>query len=202
RLLMKLNRPNKITFSRIAVIPLVIFFYLANFIPYGIGKFLATLFFMIGAYTDHLDGYFARKYNQVTNLGKFLDPIADKLLVFAALVLICVDGTIVPIFAEIVLFIMLARDFIVGALRQVAASNNVIISADKWGKLKTVLQDIAISILLVYSALMTLNLSVSLPALLLQIFMWTGYIAIGLATVVSILSGINYCVKNKKVFEN
>ena len=157
---------------------------------------------MLGAYTDHLDGYFARKYNEVTNLGKFLDPIADKLLVFAALVLICVDHTIIPIFAELVLFIMLARDFIVGALRQVAASNNVIISADKWGKLKTVLQDIAISVLLAYSALITLNLTVALPALLLTIFMYVGYVLIGLATFVSILSGINYVVKNKQVFEN
>lgn len=199
---MKLNNPNKITFSRIAFIPLVMFFYLANFIPYGIGKFVALFFFMLAAYTDHLDGYLARKNNEVTNLGKFLDPIADKLLVFAALVLLCIDHTIIPIFAEIVLFIMLARDFIVGALRQVAASNNVIISADKWGKLKTVLQDIALSVLLGYSALVTLSLSVSIPTLLLTIFMWTGYVTIGLATLVSIISGINYCVKNKQVFEN
>ncbi len=199
---MKLNKPNRITCCRIAFIPLVMFFYLASFIPYGIGKFLALAFFMMAAYTDHLDGYLARKHNEVTNLGKFLDPIADKLLVFAALVLICVDHTIIPIFAEIVLFIMLARDFIVGALRQVAASNNVIISADKWGKLKTVLQDIAIAILFAYSALISLGASVAVPTLLIEIFMWAGYVLIGLATLVSILSGINYCVKNKKVFEN
>ena len=199
---MKLNRPNKITFSRIAFIPLVMFFYLANFIPYGIGKFLSLFFFMLAAYTDHLDGYLARKHNEVTNLGKFLDPIADKLLVFAALVLLCVDHTIIPIFAEIVLFIMLARDFIVGALRQIAASNNVIISADKWGKLKTFLQDIGISVLLTYSAIVALSVSVEVPALLIDMFMWVGYITIGLATVVSIISGINYCVKNRKVFEN
>ncbi len=199
---MKLNKPNKITVSRIVFIPFVMFFYLASFIPYGIGKFLALFFFMLAAYTDHLDGYLARKNNEVTNLGKFLDPIADKLLVFAVLVLICVDHTIIPIFAEIVLFIMLARDFIVGALRQVAASNNVIISADKWGKLKTLLQDIALSVLLAYSALVSLSASVAIPQLLLQIFMITGYVIIGLATLVSILSGINYCIKNKKVFEN
>jgi len=199
---MKLNKPNKITFSRIAFIPLVMFFYLANFIPYGIGKFLSLFFFMLAAYTDHLDGYLARKHNEVTNLGKFLDPIADKLLVFAALVLLCVDHTIIPIFAEIVLFIMLARDFIVGALRQIAASNNVIISADKWGKLKTFLQDIAISVLLAYSAILALSASVAVPALLIDLFMWVGYIIIGLATVVSIISGINYCIKNRQVFEN
>ncbi len=199
---MKLNKPNKITFTRIAFIPLVMFFYLASFIPYGIGKFLALFFFMLAAYTDHLDGYLARKNNEVTNLGKFLDPIADKLLVFAALTLVCVDHTIIPIFAEIVLFTMLARDFIVGALRQVAASNNVIISADKWGKLKTVLQDVGISVLLAYSAILSLSGAISVSALLIEIFMWTGYVIIGLATLVSILSGINYCVKNKEVFNN
>lgn len=195
---MKLNLPNKITISRIVLIPLVIFFYLASFIPYNIGKFVALFVFMLAAYTDHLDGYLARKNNQVTNLGKFLDPIADKLLVFGALILICVDGTVPKIFAELVLFIMISRDFIVGALRQVGASNNVIISADKWGKLKTVLQDIAISILLAYSALLGL---VEIP-LLIEIFKWTGYSILCLATLVSILSGINYCVKNKQVFKD
>lgn len=192
---MKLNLPNKITISRIVLIPLVIFFYLANFIPYNIGKFVALFVFMLAAYTDHLDGYLARKNNQVTNLGKFLDPIADKLLVFGALILICVDGTVPRIFAELVLFIMMARDFIVSALRQVAATNNVVISADKWGKLKTVLQDVAISVLLAYSAMIGL---VEIQ-LLLDIFKWTGYSVLGLATIVSIISGINYCVKNKQV---
>jgi len=195
---MKLNLPNKITISRIVVIPLLLFFYLADFIPYNIGKILATVLFMIGAYTDHLDGYFARKNNQVTNLGKFLDPIADKLLVFAGLILLCVDGTIPFIFAVLSLFIMIARDFIVGALRQVAASNNVIISADIWGKLKTVLQDIAISALLIYVALFGLvNIS-----LLLDIIKWIGLTFLALATIVSVLSGINYCIKNKEVFKS
>ena len=194
---MKLNLPNKITISRIVLIPFVIFFYFANFIPYNIGKFVAVFIFMLAAYTDHLDGYLARKNNQVTNLGKFLDPIADKLLVFGALILICVDGTVPRIFAELVLFIMMARDFIIGALRQVGASNNVIISADKWGKLKTLLQDIAISVLLVYSALV----GIVEIQLVLDIFKWTGYSILGLATLVSIISGINYCVKNKQVLQ-
>jgi len=200
---MKLNLPNKITISRIVLIPLVIFFYLANFIPYGIGKFLSAFFFMIAAYTDHLDGHLARKNNQVTNLGKFLDPIADKLLVFAALVLICADGVVTKqyAFAQLVLFIMIARDFIISALRQVGASNNVIISADKWGKLKTVLQDIAISILLVFAALQALSGSTVIPVLLIDILKWAGHITLALATLVSIISGINYCIKNKEVFK-
>lgn len=194
---MKLNLPNKITVARIALIPLVIFFYLANFIPFGIGKFLAAAIFMLAAYTDHLDGHYARKLNQITNLGKFLDPIADKLLVFAALILICVDHTIPPIFAELVLFIMLARDFIIGALRQVGASNNVIISADNLGKIKTVLQDIALSVLLVVSGLV----SAGAIGVFTTILLWIGYVTIGAATIVSIISGVNYCIKNKQVFK-
>lgn len=200
---MKLNLPNKITLSRIMLIPLVIFFYLANFIPHGIGKFLSAFFFMLAAYTDHLDGHLARKNNQVTNLGKFLDPIADKLLVFAALVLICADGVVTKqyAFAQLVLFIMIARDFIISALRQVAASSNIIISADKWGKFKTVLQDIAISVLLVFAALEALALSVAIPSLLITILKWTGHVTLLLATLVSIISGVNYCIKNKEVFK-
>lgn len=196
---MKLNLPNKITISRIVLIPLVIFFYLADFIPSGIGKFIAAGIFMLAAYTDHLDGHLARKNNQVTNLGKFLDPIADKLLVYAALTMVCIDGIITHqyAFASIVLFIMIARDFVVDALRQIGASNNVIISADMFGKVKTVLQDIALSILLVYSGLVTMSVN----NIIVDILKWAGHITIGLAAVVSILSGINYCVKNKQVFK-
>lgn len=195
---MKLNLPNKITISRIVLIPLIVFFYLANFIPYGIGKFVSAFTFMLAAYTDFLDGYLARKNNQVTNFGKFLDPIADKLIVFSALVLVCVDGTLPHIFAEIVLIVMLARDFIVGAIRTVAASSNIVIAADIFGKIKTVLQDIALSILLVYSGLIV----VGITGLLLEIFKWAGYIMIGLSALASVLSGINYCVKNKGVLKD
>lgn len=195
---MKLNVPNKITISRIILIPLIVFFYLADFIPYGIGKFVSAFIFMIAAYTDFLDGYLARKNNQVTNFGKFLDPIADKLIVFSALVLVCVDGTLPHIFSELVLIIMLARDFIVGAIRTVAASSNIVIAADIFGKIKTVLQDIALSILLVYSGLIVLGIT----GIVLEIFKWAGFVMIFLSAVASVLSGINYCVKNKGVLKD
>lgn len=196
---MKLNLPNKITICRIALIPLVLFFYLANFIPNGIGKFISAFIFMLAAYTDHLDGHLARKNNQVTNLGKFLDPIADKLLVYGALILVCIDGTVTHqfSFAQIVLFIMIARDFVVDALRQIGATNNVIISADMFGKVKTVLQDIALSILLVYAGLVALQVN----HIIVDILKWAGHLTILAATIVSIMSGVNYCIKNKKVFK-
>ena len=192
-----MNLPNKLTVLRMVLIPFMMFFYLATFIPHGIGKIVALVIFVVAALTDLLDGKIARKHNLVTNLGKFLDPIADKLLVFAALILICVDHTIPPVFAELVLFIMLARDFIIGALRQVGASNNVIISADNLGKLKTVLQDIALSVLLVVSGLV----SAGVIGVFTTILLWIGYVTIGLATIVSIISGVNYCIKNKQVFK-
>ena len=196
---MKLNLPNKITICRIALIPLVLFFYLVDFIPNGIGKFIAAFIFMLAAYTDHLDGHLARKNNQVTNLGKFLDPIADKLLVYAALIVVCVDGTITHqfSFAQLVIFVMIARDFIVDALRQIGASNNIIICADMFGKIKTVLQDIALSILLVYAGLVALQLN----TVIVDIFKWAGHITILAAAIISFMSGVNYCVKNKNVFK-
>lgn len=194
---MKMNLPNKITTARLILIPLVVFFYLATFIPNNIGKFIALGLFMLAAYTDHLDGYYARKLNQVTNLGTFLDSTADKLLVFATLILVCVDHTIPPIFAELILIIMMSRDFLISALRQVAASNNVVISADKLGKLKTLLQDIGLSALLLFVALN----GVLGNQLILDIVMWIGYCIIGLATLVSLISGVNYLVKNKGVFK-
>ena len=85
-----MNLPNKLSLTRLIIAPIMIFFYLANFIPYG--KFIACGLFIIGAITDFLDGKIARKYNLITNLGKFLDPIADKLLVTSALVLVACDA--------------------------------------------------------------------------------------------------------------
>src|SRR5574344_1439894 len=90
-----MNLPNKITMIRIILIPFMLFFYLASFIPDGWGKIIALVIFIGAASTDMLDGHVARKYNLVSDLGKFLDPIADKLLVTSALLLVVCDGTIV-----------------------------------------------------------------------------------------------------------
>ena len=89
-----MNLPNKLSVLRICLIPFVMFFYLADFIPYGIGKIAAIVIFIAAALTDMLDGKIARKHNLVTNLGKFLDPIADKILTAAVFFLIIADGTL------------------------------------------------------------------------------------------------------------
>ena len=189
-----MNLPNKLSLIRLVVTPIMMFFYLASFVPYG--KFVAAGLFIVGAITDFLDGYIARKYNLVTDLGKFLDPIADKLLVSAALILVAVDGTIISPFGAIVLSIFVGRDLIVDMLRQVAATKGTVIAADKLGKYKTFSQDIALPLLIVYSALNAINAS----GTLLSVFMWVSYSFLALATILTVVSLANYLIKNRAVF--
>ena len=189
-----MNLPNKLSLSRLIITPIMMFFYLATFVPYG--KFVALGLFIIGAITDFLDGHIARKYNLVTDMGKFLDPIADKLLVTSALIIVAVDGTIPAPFGAIVLAIFVGRDLTVDMLRQVAGSKGVVIAADKLGKYKTFCQDIALPLLILYSAILPLGLN----ATIMLIIMWIAYGFLILATLLTIISLINYLVKNKAVF--
>ena len=189
-----MNLPNKLSLSRLIITPIMMFFYLSSFIAWG--KFVALGLFIVGAITDFLDGHIARKYNLVTDMGKFLDPIADKLLVTSALILVATDGTILSPFGAIVLAIFVGRDLAVDMLRLVASSKGVVIAADKLGKYKTFSQDIALPILICYSALGTIGASQTL----LTIFMWVGYGFLILATLLTIVSLINYLIKNRAVF--
>ena len=191
-----MNIPNRLSLTRLIITPIMMFFYLATFIPYG--KFVALGLFIIGAITDFLDGHIARKYNMVTNLGKFLDPIADKILVTSALILVACDGTIIAPFGAIALAIFVGRDLTVDMLRQVASAKGVVIAADKLGKYKTFSQDIALPLLILYSALCTLALSETL----LLVVMWVAYGFLILATALTIISLINYLVKNKSAFSD
>ena len=192
-----MNIPNRLSLTRLIIVPIMMFFYLASFVPYG--KFVALGLFIIGAITDFLDGKIARKYNMVTNLGKFLDPIADKLLVNCALILVAVDGTIIAPYGAIVLAIFVGRDLVVDMLRQVASARGIVIAADKLGKYKTFSQDIALPLLILFSALTTLG---GLSETLLTVFMWVAYGFLILATALTIISLINYLVKNRKVFSD
>ena len=191
-----MNLPNRITLVRILLIPLVMFFYLADFIPYG--KAIAIFLFVLAAYTDHLDGSIARKRNLVTDLGKFLDPIADKLLVSAALFLIICDGTIASPWGVIIATIIIGREFIVSALRMVAVRKGVVVAADFWGKLKTAVTDVALP-LFMFVALA--NQYEFLGNTWLTVFTIISYVAMGIATLLTIMSGVNYIVKNKDVFK-
>jgi len=186
-----MNTPNKLSLFRILLIPFVIFFYMADFIPFG--KLIAIGIFILAAFTDMLDGKIARKYNLITNLGKLLDPIADKLLVISSLLLVVVDGTIPNPYGIIVAVIIIGREILISGFRQIAASKNIVMAADKFGKLKTLTQDIAIPFLFLVSYLAILNVSI-----VWNIIAW---VLIGLATVLTILSGANYIIKNKEVLK-
>lgn len=194
-----MNLPNKLTVLRIVLIPFVMFFYLATFIPYGIGKIVALAIFIIAALTDLLDGKIARKHNLVTNLGKFLDPIADKILTASVLFMIMADGTIPAPFGVIVVSIIIAREFAVSALRLIAASQGTVLAADICGKAKTMVQMIAIPICMLIPFLVELGGVAGWLILTVQIIGWT---ALGIATVLTIVSGANYLIKNKHCFKD
>lgn len=195
-----MNLPNKITLSRICLIPLVLFFFLADFIPYG--KLVAALIFGIAAITDNIDGRIARKRNLVTDLGKFLDPIADKVLVMCGLLLIIAYpisglGPIVrPEWLGILCGILiLARELIISAFRQIAATKNLVMAADKAGKIKAFLQDIVIFLYMIY-AFMVADLGAGAWGTANTIIAIVLLVALVVTTVITIVSGIMYIVKN------
>ena len=138
-----MNLANKLTMLRIFLVPLFLIFIAIKNIPYG--TFIATFIFIIASLTDQLDGYIARSRNQITNFGKFMDPLADKLLVTAALISL-VELQVIPAWATVVI---IAREFAVSGLRTIAAAEGKIIAASTWGKAKTVTQIAAIISLLI-----------------------------------------------------
>lgn len=191
-----MNLPNRITLARIFMIPLMLVFLLVDLnvawwsyaIEIGdyslpLNQLIAALIFIIAASTDGIDGYIARKHNLVTNLGKLLDPLADKLLVGSVLIALTAMGKCDSWIA----IVIIAREFAVTGLREVALLEGSVIAASNWGKIKTVTQIIAISALL-------LN---NFP------FEWLhipfDVIAIWIAALITIYSGIDYFVKNKSV---
>lgn len=191
-----MNLPNRITLVRIFLIPIMVFLYLASFIPYG--KLIALAVFILAACTDFLDGMIARKYGLVTNLGKFLDPIADKLLTASALLLVVCDMTLPPPYGVIVAIIILGRELNISAFRQVAATKNFVMAADKWGKVKTIFQDIALPALMVLSLIYQYSWFSQTFVFVFEIIC---YSLIGIATLLTIISGCNYIIKNFNVLK-
>ena len=211
-----MNLPNKITVSRIILIFVVIIaMFVLAFIPdfhiKSIGNsrinlvyLIFTIVFIIAAFTDMLDGKIARKCNLVTDLGKFLDPIADKLLNDAMMIFLLVPQAYAweqrrnPLMLTILLIcvvLMIARDLIVDALRLVAVKKNIVIAANIFGKAKTVLQMIAIPMLLLND--WPFNYFDSNWPEALQISNWFFYAA----TIMSIVSGVIYVYQNRNVFK-
>ncbi|MBQ8908832.1 MAG: CDP-diacylglycerol--glycerol-3-phosphate 3-phosphatidyltransferase [Clostridia bacterium] len=204
-----MNTPNKITLSRLLLIPLIVFFYLADFIPYG--KLVSTIIFVIACLTDFLDGYLARKNNQVTLLGKFFDSIADKVLITTGLLLIVcptpqsVFPVVYPSWLGVVcIVIILAREFIVSALRQVAAAKGTILAADKGGKIKATVQYIAVTLYMVFAFIQQQflpNMDYSNAPQWVSIVRFVLMAALVAATLLTIYSGASYLIRNRHVFK-
>ena len=191
-----MNLANKLTMIRIFLVPVFLVFITVKDIPYG--SIIATVIFIIASLTDQLDGYIARSRNQITNFGKFMDPLADKLLVTAALVSL-VELKLVPGWAVVVI---LAREFAVSGLRTLAASDGIVIAASWWGKIKTVTQMIAIIILLLKVNINTSANAISLVnnnSFLSGFFTYVPETIMFIAVLITIISGIDYFVKNRHV---
>lgn len=175
-----MNLPNKLTILRVIMIPFFLIFMLTSFMGEN-AKYIALAIFVVASFTDFLDGYLARKYQLVTNFGKFMDPLADKLLVSAALIsLVALEK--LP--AWIVITII-SREFIISGFRLVASDNGVVIAASYWGKFKTVSQMIMIILLI-------MDIQSGIFIILENVFIY-------LALILTIVSLIDYLVKNKSV---
>lgn len=182
-----MNTPNKLTLLRIILVPFFVAFLMIPAIPYHF--VWALLVFIVAAVTDSIDGKLARKYNLVTNFGKFLDPLADKVLVFAAL--ICFIE--LRLVGSLVVVIIMAREFLVTSLRLVAVNSGKVIAASIWGKLKTVSQMVGIVVILVLHASIELF---GFPAL--EVALPIGEVLMWIATALTLISGVDYLWKNRK----
>ena len=193
-----MNVPNKISITRICLMPVFILFFL---LPYTWSKFLALGIFILAAISDCIDGYIARKYNLVTDLGKFLDPIADKLLATTGLIMFIV-GTdpIIPMpYGIIVMFIMILRDYEVTGIRQIGQLKGVIIAADKVAKIKANFLYATLVYGLLISCLKTIEVVNS--SAFLTYFTFVFYIFVGITTALIIISGLVYLINNVSVFK-
>ena len=180
--LKEMNLPNKLTLFRVVLIPFFFLFLLINPASQAL-RIIADIIFIVASLTDMLDGKIARKYNLVTNFGKFMDPLADKLLVCSAM--ICLIAT-EQLYAWIVIIIV-AREFIISGFRLIAAENGIVIAANIFGKLKTVSQMIMIIILVA-----------NLPFVWLQVL---GQIFIWISLILTVLSLVIYIYQNSEVLK-
>ena len=177
-----MNLPNKLTTFRVILIPFFVFFMLAPNMT-GINHYIAAAIFIVASLTDLLEGKIARKYNLVTNFGKFMDPLADKLLVCSAMICLIQTGQL----AAWIVVIIIAREFIISGFRLIASDNGVVIAASYWGKFKTTFQMLMVIVLI---------LNVQMP-----FFQILGKILTYAALILTVVSLIDYIVKNKDVLK-
>ena len=180
---MTMNLPNKLTILRVMMIPLFVFFLLAPYFE-GYGNYIAVGFFILASFTDFLDGYIARKENLVTNFGKFMDPLADKLLVCSALICLVELGHL----QAWIVVVIISREFIISAFRLIASDNGVVIAASYWGKFKTVFQ-----------MLMVIVLILDIPHVFFHVL---GDVLIWISVILTVVSLVDYVAKNIDVLKD
>ena len=182
-----MNLPTKITLSRIFMLPVITVFFYVVF-PYHC--LVAALLFALAALTDMIDGKLARKRNEVTSLGKLLDPISDQILACSVLIMIAANGEAMfyfnPPVGVICTAIIVAREILIGAMRTVAAGKGVILAADKLGKLKTIFLNVSLPILMIAD----LHVSVKI----------IGNVLFLIAFVLTVVSGVHYTVCNRHIW--
>lgn len=176
-----MNLPNKLTVLRVIMIPFFVFFMLTDYVGEA-SKWIALAIFIIASLTDLLDGKIARKYNLVTNFGKFMDPLADKLLVCAAMICLVEMGKL----ASWMVIVIISREFIISGFRLIAADNGVVIAASYWGKFKTVFQMVMICLLIA---------DIEAIAIVTTIVTW-------IAVILTVVSLVDYLIKNKDVMKD
>lgn len=175
-----MNLPNKLTIFRVILIPFFVFFLLTDVLGAS-GDYLALVIFIVASLTDMLDGKIARKYNLVTNFGKFMDPLADKLLVCSALICLLDLGQL----ASWMVIVIISREFIISGFRLVASDNGIVIAASWWGKAKTISQMVMIILLIA-----------RFPGAFFDVL---EQVMIYVAVVLTVVSLIDYLWKNRKV---
>ncbi len=174
-----MNLPNKLTVLRVLMIPFFVAFMLMDIIPEW-DKWIALVLFCVASFTDFLDGYLARKHNLVTNFGKFMDPLADKLLVASAMICLITWGKL----EAWIVIIIISREFIISGFRLVASDNGIVIAASYWGKFKTVAQMVMVMLMIADFG--------GFFGTVEDIVKW-------IAVILTIISLVDYVVKNKKV---
>lgn len=177
-----MNLPNKLTVLRVIMVPFFVFFMLTG-VGGAANKWIALIIFCVASLTDMLDGKIARARNLVTNFGKFMDPLADKLLVCSAMICMIPLGKLQAWFV----IVIIAREFIISGFRLIASDNGVVIAASYWGKFKTTFQMLMVIVLI---------LNVQMP-----FFQILGKILTYVALILTVVSLIDYIVKNKDVLK-
>ncbi len=177
-----MNLPNKLTIFRVILIPFFVFFLLAPYFE-GYGNYIAVAIFIVASLTDLLDGKIARKYHLVTDFGKFMDPLADKLLVCAAMICLIENGKL----AAWIVIVIISREFIISGFRLVASDNGIVIAASYWGKFKTTFQMLMIIVLI---------LDIQMP-----FFEILGTVLTYIALILTVVSLIDYLWMNKSVLK-